>query len=836
MTDDQDHYEAYYADKLWNLLPAVYRAQDTDQFGSNGPLRELVNRIGAQAAVLRRGLDRLWEDQSIETCDDWVIPYLGDLLATNLVANLDVRGQRLDVARTISYRRRKGTVAVLEEIAADVTRWDARVVEFFRCLGRTRHGLDPSLGQPAVGNGVAGLRRSEGLAGPLTLSPAGGLADLRHVYGASRAGSAFDEFFHTADFRLGRGRVGWHDIPRLGVFLWRLRSYGVPATTPVAVHGCDGWYTFDPTGRDVPLFAAAARSPDSYGDNWVSPVEGQLPTPISQPLYDIQLPVASPPADRTDPTDPTDPPVSLYPHSLAVLSNGEPLDPGLLTVRPERGRVHVRTAVASPVVRYYHGFSSEIGAGPYDRRPGRTAPLTPGPASSRSGGGAKALVAGVVPQTGTVTLTDSLTYTFAADVTVQGPLTLRAGPMQRPVLRPSATGPKWPQWRFTGLPAPGGSPATSLVLDGLFLSSVDVVLSGTFDSVTLTCCTLDPGGAAPLPKPGSSPPTSLFDVAADGQGLVPCHLWIEGTVGTLTVERCITGPIRTRTNPTPGQPGGLVETLNVSDGIAQAIPTSAGGPLQVADVKDPAGLQKRLRTGADPVTVYLRRLAPALGGALPTLQSLLDKLNVLLAGPSLYDPVAFQGVPLSAATRRLLTLGVQPPAPAPDLNRLLFEEAYPRELADAALSLSDGDVNLSGCTVLGRVAVHRLQASECILADLAWAEDTQHSCLRFSAWTDGSLLPRQYESVRIGERAELFASTRFGRPDYGQLLPTADAAIPPAAGPAPPTRPTIAAGARDGAEMGAFRRERNALNERALLAKLREFMPAGLVPVLVYVT
>ena len=86
----------------------------------------MVNRIGAQAAMLRRSIDRLWEDQSIETCDDWVIAYIGDLLATNLVASLDARGQRLDVAKTIYYRRRKGTLAVLEEIAADITGWDAQ--------------------------------------------------------------------------------------------------------------------------------------------------------------------------------------------------------------------------------------------------------------------------------------------------------------------------------------------------------------------------------------------------------------------------------------------------------------------------------------------------------------------------------------------------------------------------------------------------------------------------------------------------------------------------------------------------------------------------------------
>src|SRR5216684_2904216 len=181
MPDDRDHYEVYYADKLWNLLPAVYRAEDTDAFDQNGPLREMVNRIGAQAANVRRSIDRLWEDQSIETCDDWVIAYIGDLLATNLVASLDARGQRLDVAKTIYYRRRKGTIAILEEIAADITGWNARIVEFFRRMARTRHDFDPEVGLPSATDdfhGNAKLQLAEGLVGALTHTGIGGWADL----------------------------------------------------------------------------------------------------------------------------------------------------------------------------------------------------------------------------------------------------------------------------------------------------------------------------------------------------------------------------------------------------------------------------------------------------------------------------------------------------------------------------------------------------------------------------------------------------------------------------------------------------------------------------------
>ncbi len=892
MIGDQDHYEAYYADKLWNLLPAVYRAQDTDQFNANGPLRELVNRIGAQAAVLRRSLDRLWEDQSIETCDDWVIPYLGDLLATNLVAHLDARGQRLDVAKTINYRRRKGTVAVLEEIAANITGWDAKVVEFFRRLGRTRHGLDPAVGLPNTAPAdAATLLLAEGLVGPLTGTGIGGLADLRNVYGAAQAGSPFDEYFHTADFRQGQGKVGWFDIPRLGVFLWRLNSFGVGPSTPVAVSNCAGWYTFDPTGRDLPLFAAASRTSDSYGDNWVSPAEAQLPTAISQPLFDSQYPPNPPPpraitgASNASPIVVTStahglspgttvtivgvlgntaangtftvskidanrfslngstgngaytsggtfrvvptPAFPLYPDSLAVFltptpdASTQPVPTWNLKVRPTRGRFQITpTPTAAFGVQYHYGFSSTIGAGPYDRRAGRTAPPTPIPPVTRSKGGNL----GTIPAVGTVTLTDSLTYSASTDVKVTGQLTICAGIERRPVVRWLTKPGVWNQWTFTGTdPGPN-----CLVLDGLLLSGADIVLAGNFDCVTITCCTLDPGNVAQPPSP---PP---FAPAADKQPLVPCRLWIEGTVTALTVERSITGPIRTRNN-------GQVETLTITDSIVQAIPTTAGGPIQAGDVKDPLGLMNLFR-GPDPIAAYLRSRSPALTTAVAALpaqpplpQALLDALNQLLAGRSLYDSNSFQSALLSAPTLQLLSQLTGPAVAAPQLNRRLLEDAFPEELADLTLAFTDGDVNLSRCSVLGRAVVHRLQASECLLSDLVQVDDAQHGCVRFSAWTDGSVIPRQYESARIPQGAALFASTDFGNPAYCQLLATVDAAILPTTGTAPPAPPAIAGGAQNGSEMGAFSREMNPIKERGLLIKYQEFLPAGLVPVLIYV-
>src|SRR6476646_8990764 len=117
--------------------------------------------------------------------------------------------------------------------------------------------------------------------GVRTRTPAGGFADLRNVHGANLTGSAFDEYFHTADVRRGRGVTGWYNIPHLGVFVWRLKTFYVRGVAPVQVKGCPQEYTFDPTGRDIPLFA---QDDTSSSDQWISPLEHQVPGPITPDL------------------------------------------------------------------------------------------------------------------------------------------------------------------------------------------------------------------------------------------------------------------------------------------------------------------------------------------------------------------------------------------------------------------------------------------------------------------------------------------------------------------------------------------------------------------------
>ena len=66
-------------DKLYNLMPAVYRERDALE---GEPLRALLAIIEQQADILDADIRRLWDNFFIELCDPWVIPYIGDLVGT----------------------------------------------------------------------------------------------------------------------------------------------------------------------------------------------------------------------------------------------------------------------------------------------------------------------------------------------------------------------------------------------------------------------------------------------------------------------------------------------------------------------------------------------------------------------------------------------------------------------------------------------------------------------------------------------------------------------------------------------------------------------------------
>ena len=246
-----------FTQRLYERIPANYRVYDAER---GQPLLALMRTIAGPVSALRRDLDALWDNFFIETCDDWVVPYLGALVGTNVLVHPVGRSNRLDVASTIDWRRRKGTPAMLAELATAVTEWPTDLSEFFTVLGWSENV-----------NHVRATR---------TLT-----ANVRDPYALGLLGTARDPFAHAADFRtsapldqaravrgaltsrLSWGTPGRYTIKNAGFFARRLQTFANLGATPsgappgVAVPPNRRCWRFDPLDRDVPLFAGATHAP-----------------------------------------------------------------------------------------------------------------------------------------------------------------------------------------------------------------------------------------------------------------------------------------------------------------------------------------------------------------------------------------------------------------------------------------------------------------------------------------------------------------------------------------------------------------------------------------------
>src|SRR5262245_10280389 len=64
-------------DRLYELLPVIHRIRDVAQ---GEPLRALLRVIAEQVNLIEDDIERLYDNWFIETCEDWVTPYIGDLI------------------------------------------------------------------------------------------------------------------------------------------------------------------------------------------------------------------------------------------------------------------------------------------------------------------------------------------------------------------------------------------------------------------------------------------------------------------------------------------------------------------------------------------------------------------------------------------------------------------------------------------------------------------------------------------------------------------------------------------------------------------------------------
>ena len=58
---------------LYDLLPTIHRLRDAE---NNDELKSYLSVFEEQIAILQENIDQLYDDQFIETCAEWAVPYL----------------------------------------------------------------------------------------------------------------------------------------------------------------------------------------------------------------------------------------------------------------------------------------------------------------------------------------------------------------------------------------------------------------------------------------------------------------------------------------------------------------------------------------------------------------------------------------------------------------------------------------------------------------------------------------------------------------------------------------------------------------------------------------
>jgi len=363
-------------DRLYELLPAVYRQRDAEQ---GYTLRALAQVIAEQVDVVEDDIAGLYENWFIETCEDWVVPYIGELIGYRQVHEAGEPGDprlpearalnrilipRRELANTIGYRRRKGTLALLELLANNVADWPARAVEFYKLLSWTQHLNHQRLCRART-------------------------ADLRDGDALDLLGRPFDNLAHTVDVRrVNSTRTqGRYNISSVGAFVWRLKPYSVTETPAYCVEE-EGphCYTCSVLGNDTPLFNRSQRESDPTH----IAEELNLPTPIRRRAFEHRI-LKDGQLDRTEASSDyygKDKSLAIWapdwPHKDAPQPIPKemikPADLSGWSYRASRNQVAVDPIlgrIAFPPdqrpkeglrVFYQYAFSADVGGGEYNRR------------------------------------------------------------------------------------------------------------------------------------------------------------------------------------------------------------------------------------------------------------------------------------------------------------------------------------------------------------------------------------------------------------------------------------------------------------------------------------
>jgi hypothetical protein len=598
MTSDQD------SDRLFNLLPAVYRQRDADE---QGQLQALLRVINEQVNIVETDIAQLYNNWFIETCQDWVIPYIGDLVGYQSVSEIGETGvtltaeeqvqnkitiSRREVGNTIHNRRRKGTLSLLEQLALDVANWPAHAVEFFKLLAATQN---------------ISARQLE----------RGRIVDIRDNAALAHIGGPFVREAHTADVRhiVSPCTPGRYNLPSVGLFIWRLKVYPVTCTPAYCVEEVGpSCYTFSVLGNNSQLYTKAQteRQPSDelsfpapigrhalrkhleeyYGEEksfsiWT--VEGQerlSPEPGAGSQQAAQRsPAPRAPGDQYSQRRRRARPAPEGPHSeeqvapkLVEWQRIVVADLSEWRYRPRRDQVAVDPVLGrimfstghppeEVIVSYYYGFSADMGGGAYHRPILQPSSFTLYSVGKQEGDyhtiqDALRTWSQAKPSNAIIEIVDSGVYTEQINIRLaKGQyLTIRAADRERPVIRLI----DWQENRPDSLRV-RGEESSRFTLDGLLITGRSVQIEGELTGVHLRHCTLVPGWGLQHdcePRRPAEPSLELFQCGE-----------------CVTIEHCITGAILVYENEVQNDP----LRITISDGIIDATNTERNALSQPVD-------------------------------------------------------------------------------------------------------------------------------------------------------------------------------------------------------------------------------------------------------------
>jgi hypothetical protein len=556
-------------DRLYQLLPVIYRQRDLD-VGS--PLRQLLSVITAQVDLVENDIAQLYDNWFIETCDDWVVPYIGDLIGYRPAGPIDptiappnskILSARREVANAIRFRRRKGSLWLLEQLAEAVTGWPARAVELGRLLGQTQ-SIDHLR-----------LRRD-------------GTIDIRSADALDRIASPLDTASHATDVRsiTSDRSFGAFNADNVAVYVWRLPVFSSTRSTAYCQEEAgDHCYTFSILGNDSPLFTLPVSDPAPED------IAGELNLPVAIRRRALERRVVVGDVERIEASE------SYYGvgKSIAVWVGAGAAEPiaaskiipadlsdwrfraphDHVALDPELGRLAFPPSQLPQddvFVLYHYAFGMQIGGGEY----ARTLSIASDARIYRVGAGADFERIGDAYRRwrddggphAIIELVDNGVYEEPLNFTIDAGkiLEIRAANRMRPVI-------DLLDWRASRPDAfvVEGVTGSGLVLDGLLVTGRGLELHGRFDHVTIRDCTLVPGWSihpdAKRRRP-SEPSLSLMNASA----------------ARIEIARSIVGAIHAVQEDVTVDPVALHVRDSIVDATSEALPALGTSEGAVAPV------------------------------------------------------------------------------------------------------------------------------------------------------------------------------------------------------------------------------------------------------------